>query len=502
MTNAATSLVPLGRATLIDLPPHLARPGYDRTSLRAGIAHIGVGNFHRAHEALYVDRCLHLPGQEGWAICGIGLGDGAAARSKADALARQDGLYTLTEFAPDGTVGHRVIGALIEYLHAPTNPQAVLRKLADPAIRIVSLTITEGGYNLDEATGEFMLATPEVAADLAGGAPRTAFAFIVEALRRRREAATPPFTVVSCDNLRHNGDTTRRAIVSYARALDAGLAEWIDANVAFPNSMVDRIAPRVTPADRDAMNRGSGIDDAVPVSAEAFTQWVIEDKFNAGRPALEKVGVELRNDVAAFEGIKGRMLNASHMLLSYPALLCGYRLVHEAMADARLVRLLDSFMANDVMPLLEAPAGVSLDDYRRQVLDRFRNPAIGDQLLRIAHDGVSKVPVFHTKTLQAIVQQGRDVRREAFFLACFQRYFKGVDDRGQRFDVQEPQLGAEDRALIDSGAPDAILATAPFRALSLHHHADFAGAFGAAVEAIETRGASGALDELLLTTSA
>lgn len=497
MNNEPSRLTFLCNATFEALPLDVAVPAYNRRILKAGIAHIGVGNFHRAHEALYVDRCLHLPDQQTWAICGIGLGDGAAARAKAEAFHRQDGLYTLTEFDPEGAFNTRVIGSIIEYLHAPSDSEAVARKLADPAIRIVSLTITEGGYNIDESTGEFLLGTPEVAAELAGGPLRTAFGYIVEGLRRRRRSSVQPFTVVSCDNLRRNGDTARRAIVSFARALDPELAEWIDTSVSFPNSMVDRIAPRVSDANREKLNRLSGAGDAIAVTGESFTQWVIEDKFNAGRPHFDRVGVELRDDVPAFEGIKGRMLNASHMMLSYPALLCGYRLVHEAVADARLVKLLERFMELDVIPLLEAPSGVSLQAYKKQVLSRFTNVAVADQLLRIAHDGVSKIPVFHFKTLLALVQSGGDIRREAFFLACFQQYFRGVDDAGNVFEVQEPRISAADWEILKSLEPFAILRTTAFRAMNLQLDPAFSKAFLAVVRTIEKAGASGALDEVL-----
>ncbi|WP_429557371.1 mannitol dehydrogenase family protein [Paraburkholderia youngii] len=277
----------------------MAVPAYDRNRLTAGIAHIGVGNFHRVHQALYVDRCLHLPGHEAWAICGIGLGSSTSALAKVRALHAQDCLYTVTEFDSDGSASTRVIGAMIDYLHASADPEAVLRELAGPAIRIVSLTITEGGYNFDEATGEFKFHEPDVAHDLAGAPPRTAFGFIVEALRRRREANVPAFTVMSCDNLRQSGNTVRRAVLSFAQAVDPGLADWIADNATFPNGMVDRIAPQVTPEVRAKVAIMSGIDDATPVVEETFTQWVIEDRFSNGRPAFDAVGVEVKSDVSA-----------------------------------------------------------------------------------------------------------------------------------------------------------------------------------------------------------
>lgn len=487
---------PLSNVTLDQLEDTVSIPSYDRSRLRSGIAHIGVGNFHRAHEALYVDRCLHLGAHENWAICGIGLSEGPEALAKATAFHEQDGLYTLTEFSPDGAVSSRVIGAMLEYLHAPSDPELVVRKLADASIHIVSLTITEGGYNLDEASGEFLLDNTDVASDLAGNPLRTAFGLVVEALGRRRQAGLAPFTVMSCDNLRHNGDTARRAFTSFARARNPDLAAWIETHVAFPNSMVDRIAPRVSQAERESLNARTGIEDQLHVVGESFTQWVIEDRFSDGRPDFGAVGVEIRRDVPAFESIKGRMLNASHMLLSYPSLLLGYRYVHDAMRDELLSGFLDRFLSVDVIPLLQAPAGVSLDTYKEQILNRFSNQAVGDQLLRIAHDGASKIPVFHTQTLRDLVGGGRDVRREAFFLACFQRYLKGVDDQGKRFEVREPQLSDQDWLSLQSSEPLAVLRITPFRALCLFDDVRFVGAFNEAVQAIDELGTRMALHRL------
>ena len=476
MGNRMLELRSLSNRSLAQIDT-VATPRYDRTKVKAGIAHIGVGNFHRAHEALYVDRCLHLPNHENWGICGIGLTDGTYAEAKANALRGQECLYTLTEYAPDGSSNARVIGSLVEYMLAPADPEAVLLKLADPAIRIVSLTITEGGYNFDEATGQFRFDNPDVARDLAGGIPRTVFGYVVEALRRRRDAGTAPFTVVSCDNLRQNGNTTRRAILSFAEAVDLELAAWIGERVAFPNSMVDRIAPQVSESMRACANRQSGIDDASPIVAEHFTQWVIEDRFSDGRPDLASAGVELRDDVAAYEAVKGRMLNASHMLLSYPGLLLGYRLVHEAMCDPDIVALLSTFMESDVIPVLEGPADLSLKAYREMTLDRFRNPGVADQLLRVAHNGAAKIPVFHSKTIQTLTGKDGDLRREALLLATFRRYLAGVDDKGVSFEVEEIKLSAADLALLSDDDPLGILRISAFSALRLEENARFVQTF-------------------------
>lgn len=471
-------MVALRATSLPGLPERVQRPGYDRGAVRAGIAHFSVGNFHRAHQAVYVDRCLALPGQEGWGIVGVGLIDNPAERAKAEGMAAQGGLYTLSLFPPHGEPSSSVVGAIVDYLFAPADPAAVLTRLRDPAIRIVSMTITEGGYNLDETTGAFRLDTPDIAHDLAHPeAPRTVFGFIATALAQRRSAGLPAFTVLSCDNLRHNGHIARQAVLAFASARDPGLAEWIAANVTFPNCMVDRITPAVGPADVARLNELTGIDDQLPIFAEDFIQWVVEDKFCAGRPALEQVGVQLTDDVDGYEQVKLRMLNASHSMLSFPGLLAGYRLVHEAMADPHILALVRSFLDRDVIPLLTAPPGMSLAAYRDAVLERFANPAVADQLLRITSDGASKIPVFLGGTIRACLESGGDHRRLAFLLAAFAHYLGGVDDRGAAFAPLEPQLTAADHALAADPDPAAALRISAFKGLELERSTVFAASF-------------------------
>jgi mannitol 2-dehydrogenase len=474
----------------------VARPEYDRSRVRPGIAHFGVGNFHRTHEAVYVDRCLHLPGNEGWGIVGIGISDSESARQKAEKFRRQDCLYTVTEFSPDGGRHSRVIGAMVSYLHAPSEPEAVLTQLSDPDLRIVSMTITEGGYNIDEVSREFVVDNPLIQADLRGGAPATVFGFIVQALARRRAAGVPPFTVVSCDNLRQSGATAKKAVLGFARALDPEMAGWIDANVAFPNSMVDRIAPSVTADDRFRLNSSTGVDDLVPAMSESYIQWVIEDRFPTGRPDLHKVGVELRDDVELFEAMKGRLLNASHVLMSYPSVLLGHRLVDEGMADPRIQALLHTFTQVDSIPLVTGPAGVSLEDYRDLVLNRFSNPSVGDQLLRVASDGAAKIPVFHSRTLAELLERGCDIRREAFLLACYDRYLEGIDETGASFEVSEPSLSDSDRESIRSEDGLGLLRIPAFASLNLEAHSAFVSAYQELRASIAADGVGATLDRL------
>jgi mannitol 2-dehydrogenase len=487
-------MIALRATSLGSLPVRVQRPGYERGRVSTGIAHLSVGNFHRAHQAVYVDRCLALPGHEGWGILGIGLIDSPGERAKAEGMAAQDGLYTLSLFPPQAEPTFSVVGSIVDYLFAPADPEAALVRLADPAIRIVSLTITEGGYNLDEATGEFLLDAPDVAHDLAHPeAPRTAFGFIVGALARRRGAGSGPFTVLSCDNLRHNGAVVRKSVLAFALARDPGLADWIAANVTFPSCMVDRITPAVTPADAARLNALTGVDDLLPVFAEDFIQWVVEDRFCAGGPALEQVGVQITGDVDPYEQVKLRMLNAAHSMLSYPGLLGGYELVHEAMADPRILAYLRAFLDRDVFPLLTAPPGMELAAYRDSVLTRFANTAVQDQLLRITSDGASKFPVFLGDTLRARLAAGGDHRRLAYVLAAYVHYLGGTDDRGRRFTPVEPHLTEADHALAADPDPLAALGIGPLKALGLAGSSEFAASFARYRAAIAERRALAAL---------
>lgn len=490
-------MMALGQATLTALPERVGRPGYERGRVTAGIAHLSVGNFHRAHQAVYLDQCLERAGQESWGIVGIGIIDSPAERAKAASLQRQDGLYTLSVFPPAGEPVSRVIGSIVDYMFAPDDPAAVLERLSDPAIRIVSLTITEGGYQIDEKTGAFRLDAPEIVQDLANpDAPLTVFGFLATALARRRARGTAPFTILSCDNLQHNGDVARKAVLAFAGASDPGLAEWIEANVTFPNCMVDRITPAVTPDDTRRLNALTGVADEVPVFAEDFIQWVVEDRFCNGRPSLEKVGVQFTQDVGAYEQIKLRMLNASHIMLSYPGQLGGYRFVHEAMADRRIHGLLRRFLDQDVIPLLTAPPDMPLDSYRDLVLARFANPAIGDQNARLTSDSGSKIPVFLSTTLRSCLEQGRDHRRLAFMLAGFARYLGGIDDQGAAFEPQEPHLTAADRALATDPDPVAPLRISTLRSLDLQAYPAFVQSFAGYRAMIADMGILAALERL------
>lgn len=450
--------------------PTLHVPGYDRSRVTPGIAHIGVGNFHRVHMASYTDELIARGGHDQWGILGIGLT--AEDQARAAAYAQQDRLYTVTTTSTRRTAA-RMVGAMVEYAYGPDDPAGLIDRLADSAIRIVSLTITEGGYNLDEATGAFRTDAPEVIADLGRPNPATAFGVIAAALARRRAAGDPPFTVLSCDNLRSNGDTARKAVVGYAELVDPALARWIEDTVAFPNSMVDRIAPRVDDDMAAALNHASGVADAVPALAEEFRQWVLQDHFPSGRPDWAAVGVQLREDVEAYEGLKARLLNASHSLLAYPGLLLGLRHVHEAVAEHDLTRLLERFMTTDAAPLITPPQDESVPDYICRILDRFANPAIRDSTERIASDGAAKLPVFHRATAEGLLATGGDLRRIALLVATYRAYLGGRDEAGRPFTVQEPHLAETDWRLLRSADPLDALAAGPFAPWGLRERPTF-----------------------------
>ena len=372
---------PLTESHLKALPEGVAGPRYDRGSLRTGIEHFGVGGFHRAHEAMYLDRLMNDGKALDWAICGVGVMP--ADQRMRDVLVAQDGLYTLVVKAPDGTLDARVIGSIKEYLYAPDDPEAVIEKMASPDVKIVSLTVTEGGYNFNAVTGEFVADNPDVQHDLQpGNAPKTTFGLITEALKRRRDRGEPPFTIMSCDNIQGNGHAARRSFVAFANLKDAELGKWVETNVEFPNSMVDRITPVTTDDDRALVRDRFGIDDGWPVVCEPFTQWTLEDAFNQGRPPFEDAGVQVVPDVEPYELMKLRLLNASHQALCYFGYLAGYRLVHDVAQDPLFAEFLLAYMDREATPTLEPVPGIDLDEYKHQLIDRFSNAQVKDTVAR------------------------------------------------------------------------------------------------------------------------
>ncbi|RKR74389.1 mannitol dehydrogenase family protein [Frondihabitans australicus] len=411
-------------------------PSYDRSTLTTGIVHFGLGNFHRAHQAMFLDRLMSEGEAHEWAICGVGVMP--VDERMRDALTSQNFLYTLVLKHPDGSLEPRVIGSIHEYLYAPDDPEKVLQKLADPATKIVELTVTEGGYNIDRATGEFDLSSPAIVADLATDAvPATVFGLVVEGLRRRRVAGIPPFTVMSCDNIQGNGDTARATFTAYARAKHGELADWIESQVSFPNSMVDRITPVTTDADRALVAEQYGIDDAWPVMAEPFVQWVLEDDFTLGRPPYEKVGVQVVDDVEPYELMKLRLLNASHQTLAYFGYLSGHRYAHEAATDPLMVEIVKRYMDEEATPTLAPVPGIDLDAYKAELLVRFANPAIRDTLARLAQDASDRIPKWLVPVIRWNLAHDGRVGLSAAVVASWARYAEGVDEDGAPIEVSD-----------------------------------------------------------------
>lgn len=391
---------------------------YDRTVAAPSIVHFGVGGFHRAHEAMYIDRLLCAGGTE-WGICGVGVRPEDAAMR--DALVAQDGMYTLVTVAPDASEHLQIIGSIVRYLFAPDDPAAVSRQLASPQTRIVSLTITEGGYEVSDATGAFDPRDAATLADLAHpDAPRrSVLGFLVHALRARRDAGIPPFTVMSCDNVPGNGHIAKVAVVGFAARVDPELAMWIDETVAFPNSMVDRITPATTDATRAEIEASFGVRDAWPVRSESFAQWVLEDRFTAGRPPLETVGVQLVPDVVPYELMKLRMLNASHQVMSHLGILAGLTTVDEACADRQLGTFVRDYMTDEAIPTLPPVPGIDLERYRDQLLERFGSAAVRDTLARQIVDASDRIPKFLLPVVRAQLAAGRGIAHASLVLAAW-----------------------------------------------------------------------------------
>jgi mannitol 2-dehydrogenase len=410
-------------------------PGYDRAAVTPGILHIGVGGFHRSHQAAYVDALLGLdPEASSFGICGVSLLP--QDRRIVDVLHAQDHLYTLLVRDPDGTTHARVIASIVEHLFAPDDPERVLARMTDPSIRIVSMTITEGGYFLHPDRDRVDLEAPSLVHDREQPQlPATAFGYLLEALRRRRDAGTAPFTVLSCDNVHGNGDITRRVVTALAAAQDEDLAQWVGSEVSFPNSMVDRITPRTSPEDVQEVAAATGLEDAWPVVCEPFTQWVIEDRFPTGRPAWERVGAQFVADVGPYELLKMRVLNAGHQTIAYPGWLLGHTYAHEAATDPTVVRLLERYIRSEATPTLPELPGVDVADYGTTIMARFANPQIRDTVARLGTESATMLTTYVLPVIRDLLDNSRPAPAAIAVLACWARFLEGVDDQGRRFEI-------------------------------------------------------------------
>ena len=423
--------------------------GYDRATVTPGIVHFGVGNFHRAHLEYYTNLLLEEPSQRMWGVFGAMImpGDGRLF----NALRQDAGEYDLTTCEPSGKTTTYRIGSLVGLSWGEEDPEPIIAQIASPSTKIITLTITEGGYKVDLDQ------------------PKSVFWYVAEGLKRRM-AAGLPITILSCDNLQHNGATAERAFRSYFSAKYPEVATWAQSNVTFPNSMVDRITP--------ATKSGKITD----VHCEDFIQWVVEDKFIAGRPAWEKVGVQFTDDVTPYENMKLSLLNASHSLLCYPAYLDGFRKVDAVLADDRYRSLIKTFMDVDVTPYVPAPKGVDLEKYKATLLCRFSNAAISDQVSRLCGDGIAKFEVYIVPTLTKMLRDGRDTERLAFLVASYAKYLmEARTEAGEVIDIFEPHITDEDKALVAAGAAlgrspeaaDKFLGLSPFKELPLRDNAAF-----------------------------
>lgn len=465
-------LMRLSRKTIDRLPPTVKRPDYDLGPVTVGIVHLGIGAFHRAHQAAYTDALLSE--NPSWGICGVSL----RSPETRDALQPQDGLYTLAVQDGEGS-DLSVIGSVVELLCAPEDPEAVLRRMADPATRIVSLTITEKGYCHNPATGTLDEGHPDIVHDLANPArPRSAIGFIVEAISRRVSAGIAPFTLLSCDNLPGNGHVLKRIVTQFAELRDPALAAVIR-NVASPSTMVDRIVPATTDGDRSAVAAAMGLEDAWPIMTEPFRQWVIEEDFPLGRPAWEKAGALFVQDVSAFEFMKLRLLNGSHSTLAYLGYLAGAETVADAMSLPGMEALVEGLMRHEVSPTLPELPGFDLPAYRAELLQRFRNPALRHRTWQIAMDGSQKLPQRLLGSIRDRLHAEVGYDRLALGVAAWMRYARGLDEAGRPIDVRDPHAARIAGLAQGIDEPDRIVdafltmtdvfgtdlpASAPFRA--------------------------------------
>ncbi len=446
-----TSSIQLNQKNLPRLAGRLACPQYDRSRVRAGIVHIGVGGFHRSHEACYTDALMNSGGPLDWGICGVGLRE--ADRKMREILAAQDYLYALIEKHPDGAVQARIIGSIVDFMLGVDDPGAVIDRMAGEQTRIVSLTITEGGYNFHPVTGAFQFDTPDVQHDLAHpDSPRLVFGYLTAALRKRRDAGVPPFTVQSCDNIQHNGDITRRMLLAFAARLDPELAEWIAREVRFPNAMVDRITPVTTPKDIEILRTTFGLDCSWPVVCEPFRQWVIEDDFANGRPAWEEVGAQFVPDVTPYEKMKIRLLNAGHSVLGLLGSIHGHETIDGAVADPLFARYLRAFMDREATPVLDAVAGIDLAAYKDSLLARFGNPNIEDSLTRICSESSAKLPKFLIATIRENLAAGGDIALGTLVIAAWCFYSDvGLSRHGGELEIIDAMEDALHRAAHGTG---------------------------------------------------
>jgi fructuronate reductase len=483
----------LSRATLSQLPHQVRKPTYDLAKVETGIVHLGLGAFHRAHQAVYTDDVLQS-GDLRWGIVGASL----RAADTRDALQPQDWLYTVAEADQSGE-RLRVIGSLKEVVVAPENLTALIAAMCQPSVKIISMTVTEKGYCHDPATGELNEAHPDIIHDIANPAtPRSAPGFIARAMGLRRKHNLAPFTVLCCDNLPSNGHTVHKVVSRLGALQNAELGAYIENEIAFPSTMVDRIVPATTDQDRTRIAASLGVQDNWPVMTEAFTQWVVEDRFPIGRPDWAATFV---SDVAPFETMKLRLLNGSHSCIAYLGYLAGHETVAAAMQDVELARFVRRLMDEEAAPTLKVPGGTDIEGYKAALINRFHNPALRHLTWQIATDGSQKLPQRLLGTARDRLKSGASIDCVAIGVAAWMRYVTGVDEKGQPIDVRDP-LGdelrrrADDAGLVASQLSPALLSIEKIFGKDLAENQRFVSSVTTALDNLITYGASNTLKKM------
>jgi len=425
---------------------NILTPSYDRRKIEVGIVHLGLGAFHRAHQAFYTDQVLEKDGGD-WAICGVSL----KRPEVRDQMVPQDGLYSLVEQDASGNP-IKIIGAVKEVLFAPEDPGTVLKIMASPDTRVVSLTVTEKGYCHDPASGRLNFQHPDILNDLESPSqPASAIGFLFQALSIRRNSGIKAFTVLSCDNLPENGKTLQKLVLEFANRRDPDLAKWIEKEATFPCCMVDRIVPATSESDRDEISERLGVRDEAMVVTEPFSQWVIEDDFVNGRPAWENVGAEMVEDVRPFEEMKLRMLNGTHSTLAYLGYLAGIEYVSEAVQQPVFEKFLRNMMKEEIMPTLKLPESVDLDQYQNALIERYQNPALKHRLWQIAMDGSQKLPQRLLGTIRDRIATATSFNRLVLAVAGWMRYILGRDEKGNPIEIRDPLAEVYRKISLESG---------------------------------------------------
>lgn len=425
----------LNKENMSLLKDRIPFPKYDRSKIKTGVVHVGVGGFHRSHQAYYTDMLMNETNTAEWGICGVGLRK--EDKKIKEVLEGQDYLYTLIIRHPDGKVETRVIGSIVDFLLSIDDPRAIINKMSDEETKIVSLTITEGGYNFNSSTGNFEFNNPNVQHDMENpDNPKLVFGYLTAALKKRRDLGISPFTIQSCDNIQHNGDMTRKMLLAFAKRQDKDLADWIEKEVSFPNAMVDRITPVTTSKDIDYLNSELGIIDKWPVTCEPFNQWVIEDNFSSDRPEWDKVGVQFVSDVTPYEKMKIRLLNAGHSVLGLLGSLHGHETIDGTVADPLFSKYLRNFMDFEATPVLDDVEGIDLNEYKDSLIKRFGNPNIKDNLARICLESSAKLPKFLISTIHENLASGGSIKYSTLVIAAWCLYSdRGTNRHGVKLNI-------------------------------------------------------------------